>query len=136
MRLRRLEHRFGRLIVASMPVDQLKRVRRICLIFPDATEKKAWERIPTFRIRDTIFAMFTDNYRNDGRIALWLAAEFGMLEELVAREPDRYFVPDNKRRPGWIGVLLNQIDDKTLKMRAREAYELIAEKTQTKWKRR
>jgi hypothetical protein len=55
-----------------------------------------------------------------------------MLEELVAREPGRYFVPCNKRRPGWIGVILDRIDDKTLKKRAREAYELIAEKTQTK----
>jgi hypothetical protein len=80
--------------------------------------------------------MFTDNYRNDGRIALWLATDFGMLEELVTREPHRYFVPYNKRRPGWVGVVLDKIDDKTLKIRAKEAYELIAEKTQTKKKRR
>jgi len=120
--------------VSKMAVDQLKRVRRICLAFPEATEKEAWGRIPTFRIRNNIFAMFTDNYRNDGRIALWLAADFGMLEELVAREPARYFVPCGTRRPGWVGVLLDKNDDKTIKKRVGEAYALIAEKTHAKRK--
>jgi predicted DNA-binding protein (MmcQ/YjbR family) len=119
-------------MVGTMPVDQLKRVRRICLALPEVTEKFAWDRIPTFRIRDNIFAMFTDNYRDDGRVALWLAADLGMQEELVARAPARYFIPVNKRRPDWIGVILDKNDDETIKERVREAYELIAEKTQTK----
>jgi predicted DNA-binding protein (MmcQ/YjbR family) len=112
-----------------MPVNQLKRVRRICLALPGASEKEAWGRIPTFRVGDSIFAMFTDNYQNDGRVALWLAAEFGVLEELLARYPERYFAPRQTRRPGWIGVLLDQNDDASIQKHVRDAYELIGEKT-------
>ena len=38
---------------------EVARLRRICLKLPDAVEKETW-RIPTFRVRDKIFAMAHD----------------------------------------------------------------------------
>lgn len=115
---------------ASVAIDQLKRARRICLSFPEAVEKEAWG-APTFRIRNKIFATFDDHHVR-GRIALVLAADFGVQEELMARQPDRYFVPPYVGHRGWIGIHLDKNDDKTVKLRVRESYELIAAKAGVK----
>jgi len=103
-------------------IDHLKRVRKICLALQDTIEKEAWG-APTFRVRKKMFAMFADNHHDDGRIALWLRAEPGTQEKLVAREPQCYFVPPYVGCQGWIGVHLDKNDDKRLKERVLEAYD-------------
>jgi hypothetical protein len=118
-----------------MAVDQEKRARRICLSFPETTEKEAWG-TPTFRVKGKLFAMFADNHHNDGRVALWLAADFGMQEELIARKPKNYFVPPYVGCNGWIGVHLDKNDDKTVRQRVIEAYDLTLEKAQAKRKQK
>ncbi len=39
-----------------------------------------------------MFAMFVNNHHNDGRVALWNAAD-GVQEMLVDADPERFFVP-------------------------------------------
>ena len=86
--------------------DPLARLRVICLALPEATEKIAWGE-PTFRVREKMFAMFTDNHHGDGRVALWCKAPPGVQEILVGAAPDRFFVPPYVGHKGWIGVRLD-----------------------------
>jgi hypothetical protein len=81
----------------------LKRVREMCLSFPETAEKEAW-RAPTFRVRGKMFAMYMDDHHGDGRTALWLNAEPGIQEMLVESDPARFFVPPYQGPYGWIGV--------------------------------
>src|SRR5258708_22412761 len=60
----------------------LERLRAICLALPDAIEKETWE-IPTFRVRDKIFAMAHD----PGTV--WCKAPRGTQEILVGAAPER-----------------------------------------------
>ena len=108
-----------------MSDDQLKRVRRICLALPEATEKTAWG-APTFRVRDKQFAMFAENHHGDGRIALWCHAPKGAQEVLIASEPERFFRPPYVGPRGWIGLLLKAHSDEQLALHVREAYCMVA----------
>jgi len=80
------------------------RLRQICLALPEAVEKETWE-IPTFRVRDKIFAMHT----SDGdRPSLWCKAPPGSQAILVGADGDRFFVPPYVGHKGWIGVRLDR----------------------------
>ena len=110
-------------------VDQFKRVRKLCLALPDATEKEAWRR-PTFRVRNKMFAAFVDDHHNDGRLAMWCHAPKGKQEVLVAAEPDRFFRPPYLGPKGWLGVMLELVSDGELADHIEEAYRQVGSKKQ------
>lgn len=83
----------------------LKRVRQLVAKLPDTLEKEAWE-APTFRVDGRIFAMYSDNHHNDGRIALWLAAPAGAQAAFISADPERFFKPPYVGPSGWIGIRL------------------------------
>jgi hypothetical protein len=61
---------------------QLKRVRRICLALPGASENISHGE-PTFFVKKRVFAMFSNNHHNDGHIAVWIPAPPGEQEALI-----------------------------------------------------
>ena len=84
-------------------VRSLDRLRGICLALPQATEKETWG-IPTFRVKDKIFAMGFD-------AAVWCKAPDGVQAILVGAAPARFFVPPYVGRRGWIGFRLDAATD-------------------------
>ena len=82
----------------------LDRLRAICLALPEAAEKETWD-IPTFRVRDKIFAMAHD----PGTV--WCKAPRGVQAILVGAAPDRFFVPPYVGPRGWIGFRLDHVYD-------------------------
>ncbi len=87
--------------------DPLGRVREICLALPETTEKLTWDTVPTFRVRDKIFAQYEANHHGDGRVSLWCKAPPGIQDILVGSDPAQFFVPPYVGHHGWIGVRLN-----------------------------
>ena len=85
----------------------LTQVRAACLALPDTTEKIAWGE-PTFRVRERLFVMFTDNHHGDGRLAIWVNAAPGAQEAFTASDPESYFVPPYVGPSGWLGVRLDR----------------------------
>src|SRR5262245_7507442 len=90
--------------VSDAPVDRL---RAICLMLPEATEKETWGDA-TFRVRDKIFAM---ERRGDGRVSVWLKAPPGSQHVLVGADPERFFVPPYVGHKGWVGMRLDRDPD-------------------------
>ncbi len=110
-----------------MSGDPVIRLRRLCLGFPEATEKEAWGD-PTFRVRDKIFAM---PKRGDGRLSLWCKALPGVQEALVSFDPARFFVPPYVGGHGWIGIRLDTVpepDWDEIADLVRQSYEMTAPK--------
>jgi hypothetical protein len=105
----------------------LERSRRACLSLPEATEKLAWG-APTFRVKEKLFAMFSDGHHGDGRISLLCHAPKGAQVVLVSSEPHRYFVPPYVGPKGWIGLILSEFGYEELLERVREAYVQVAPK--------
>ena len=110
-----------------MPPSPLTRLRKLCLALPEAHEVEAWGE-PTFRVRKKIFAMFANNHHRDGRVALWCNAPLGVQEMLVASAPEKYFVPPYVGVKGWIGLVLDQLDDAEIEEQVIQSYCMIAPK--------
>jgi predicted DNA-binding protein (MmcQ/YjbR family) len=83
----------------------LERLREICLALPEAEERETWE-LPTFRVRDKIYAMFVED--EDDRPAFWAKAPPGNQTHLVEADPERFFVPPYVGHKGWIGMHLDR----------------------------
>jgi hypothetical protein len=108
--------------------SRLERLRRICLTFPEASEKQAWGD-PTWRVRDRIFAMQKGNFEG-GRPSVWLKAGEGVQGLLVGSAPERFFVPPYVGHKGWVGVHLDgrKVDWEELADLVEESYRLVAPK--------
>ena len=91
--------------------DALRRVRRLCLALPEATERLS-HGSPCFFVRDkSTFVMFMDDHHGDGRLALWCAAPAGVQEILIGVDPEQFFRPPYVGYRGWIGVRLDRGPD-------------------------
>ncbi|HEX2094588.1 MAG TPA: MmcQ/YjbR family DNA-binding protein [Longimicrobiaceae bacterium] len=108
-----------------MSTDALARVRRICLALPEAWEKEAWGE-PTFRVKKRLFAMYDNHHHGSGHIALWCNAPLGVQEHLVRSEPEKYFVPPYVGVNGWIGIVLDRVDDAELEAQVVQSYCMVA----------
>jgi hypothetical protein len=106
-------------------VDELSRVRRICLALPETTEQVAWGE-PTWRVRRKLFAMFANDHHRDGRVAVWCNAPLGVREHLVRNAPDIYFVPPYAGVKGWIGIVVARATDEALASHLLESYCMVA----------
>jgi hypothetical protein len=110
-----------------MNKDHLERVRRICLAMPEAWEKLSHGE-PTFFVGKKVFAMFSNNHHNDGRIAVLCPAPPGFQEMLIEAEPEKFYKPPYVGVRGWIGIHLNRIQDEELASHLRQAWRMIAPK--------
>jgi len=110
--------------------DELRRVRKICLALPEATERLS-HGSPAFFVRDKkTFVMYLDDHHGDGRLALWCAAPPGAQTELVASDPERFFRPPYVGHRGWLGVRLDRSPDWTeIAEIIQDAYRQVAPKS-------
>ena len=104
--------------------DQIERVRRICLALPGATEKLSHGE-STFFVGKRVFAMFSNNHHNDGHVAVWIPAEPGAQESLVASFPEIYYRPPYVGVKGWVGIELSDIGNEELASHIGEAWQMI-----------
>ena len=81
----------------------IARLRILCMALPEAEERETWD-IPTFRVRDKIFAMA---HPDKGRPSVWMKAPRGTQAILTEAAPDRFFSPPYVGHKGWIGVWLD-----------------------------
>ena len=107
--------------------DHLRRVRRICGLFPETVEKLSHGE-PTFFVGKKVFAMFANNHHNDGHVAVWLPAPPGFQATLIGASPETYFRPPYVGVRGWIGIELDLIGDEELASHVLEAWRLVAPK--------
>jgi hypothetical protein len=105
----------------------LRRIREICLAFPE-TSARLSHGAPTFFVRDKkAFLMVLTDHHGDGRFAIWCAAADGMQGMLVDADPERFFVPPYVGHRGWLGVRLDRaLDWDELAGIAEDAYAEVA----------
>ncbi len=109
---------------------QLTRVRALCLVLPEVSERLSHS-APTFFVRGKAsFVMFHDDHHGDGRLAIWCAAPAGMQELVLDAAPERYFRPPYVGHRGWLGVHLDDaLADAELEGVIEDAYRTRAPKT-------
>jgi hypothetical protein len=72
------------------------------------------------------FAWLLVDHHGDGRLALCIKAPAGEMEELVAADPSRYFVPAYLGKSGWVGVVIDPA--------SRPSWDGIAELLRQAWR--
>ncbi len=106
---------------------QIERVRRICLSLPGT-----WEKIshgePTWFIAKKVFAMFSNNHHGDGHVAVTVPAAIGIQEMLITKSPKKFYRPPYVGVRGWVGIEIDRVTDKELRLHIEEAWRLIAPK--------
>jgi len=108
--------------------DPLARLREVCFSLPEVTEKEAWGEA-TFRVKEKMFAMVSNNHHNDGIVAVWCKAPLGMQELLIDADPERFYKPPYVGPNGWIGVRLDRkVDWEELHGLLAEAWRMTAPK--------
>ena len=107
-----------------MTTDHLARVRKICLALPGATERISHGE-PTFFVRGKVFVMFANNHHGDGRIAVWLPVPEGMQQGIIDAAPQAFFNPPYVGTRGWVGIVLDRIEDAELESHIELAWDLV-----------
>ena len=107
--------------------EVLERIRKICLAFPETSERLS-HGAPTFFIRGKrAFLMVLTNHHGDGRFAIWCAAPDGVQQLLTDADPEKFFVPPYVGHRGWLGVRLDRgLDWHELAGIEEDAYPYVA----------
>lgn len=107
----------------------MTRLRKICLAFPEATERLSHAE-PTWFVRGKkVFVMLSDHHHDD-RVGFWAPAPPGAQEALTRSDPERFFVPPYVGGKGWVGVRLDvpDIDWEEIEEIVEDAYRMVAPK--------
>ena len=109
-----------------MPADPLPRLRRLCLSFPETSERLSHGE-PTWFVRDKkVFVTYADHHHDD-RLGFWCAAPPGAQEAALASGDPRFFRPPYVGHRGWLGIYLDlPIDWELVDDAVEEAYRTIA----------
>lgn len=114
-----------------MTADPLTALRLLCLALPETTERLSHGE-PTWFVRgEKTFVMYADRHHDD-RVGFWCAAQPGVQQELVAEEPDRFYVPPYVGHRGWLGVRLDvDVDWTEIGEIVTDAYRTVAPRVLT-----
>ncbi len=105
----------------------LKRLRAICLAFPETSERLSHGQSAFFFREKRSFAN-TDTYHHGAEhYSVWLAAPLGAQDVLVRSDREHFFVPPYVGYRGWVGATLdNDPDWDALERILADAYALVA----------
>lgn len=96
-----------------MGASDLERVRQIALALPEVSERLS-HGATCFFVREKRPICYFHDHHNDDRVSLWCPAPPGAQEDLVRREPERFFKPTPSAKgtfSGWLGVFLDTSPD-------------------------
>ena len=120
-------------ITSPAALAALEKLRDITATFPEVSERPS-HGTPTFFIRDkkVLTHLWEDHHGVEG-VYLWCPAPPGVQAELVALEPERFFVPPYVGARGWLGVRIETESDwDEVTEILRDAYRLVAPKSLVK----
>lgn len=106
----------------------MRRLRAICLGFPEVTERPS-HGTPTFfvRGRSAFVNAWLEGHHDHAFPHLWCAAALGAQAALLAEDGERFFIPPYVGHRGWVGVRLDtDIEDGLLAELCEDAYRTVA----------
>ena len=116
--------------MATRATDRETRLRKICLAFPETSERLSHS-APTwfFKGKKSFLMLLHHGHHQNQFPHFWCAAGPGVQEDLIAEDPLRFFRPPYVGSRGWLGVRLDGKPDWALIERlCAEAYRVVAGK--------
>ena len=101
--------------------EHLRRVRHICSGLPNTSEKLS-HGSPTF-FHKKVYCRFTKN--GEERVVVWIPVPPGEQAALIRSAPAVYFRPPYVGVYGWVGIMLDQIEDEELAVHLHTAWKMM-----------
>jgi phosphoribosylglycinamide formyltransferase-1 len=110
--------------------ERLARLLEICLALPEAEVVNPGGEHRTLIVRNKKFAYYLDDHHGDGIIAICGKTSFVEQAELVATEPDRYYMPSYIGPRSWVALRLDapEVDWDEVAGLVTASYRLVAPK--------
>lgn len=117
------------MVISVSQSSPLERLSDILLALPEVEREDAG-RHAGFKVRERTVAWFTEDHHGDGMIGVTCKAHPGENEALIARSPERYFMPSYLGAKGWVGLRLDtpSVDWREVGHLVSESYRLVAPK--------
>ena len=111
-----------------MSDEPLERLRAIVEALPETRETVS-HGAPTFWGGKKTFAVYHVGHYDEGRRGVWIKAEDGAQEALIASDPARFYRPKYVGPSGWVGVRLEgEVDWDELRQLLEDGWRLVAPK--------
>lgn len=105
----------------------VERLRRLCMALPEANERLSHGEPTWFAGKGKVFAMLDNHHHGSRHLAVWLPMPFGVQEDLLETDAERFFKPPYVGPKGWVGVVLDTKPDwKLVEQLIRDAYAFVA----------
>ncbi len=91
--------------MVTVTVIDAEDVRRIALSLPETVEKEAWS-MPTFRVAGKMFVTVPDD-----ETSFAVRCPRHERTELIAAEPEKFWVPPHEAGSAWVRVRLAALED-------------------------
>jgi hypothetical protein len=101
--------------------EHLGRVRHICSGLPNTTEKLS-HGSPTF-FHKKVYCRFTQT--DEERAVVWIPVPPGEQVALIRSAPGVYFRPPYVGVHGWVGIMLDRIEDEELGAHLHDAWKMM-----------
>jgi hypothetical protein len=113
----------------SRASDLLRKVSDICLALPEASVEHSSSHA-TFRVRKKVSAYFLDDHHGDGIVSVCVKTQLGENQDLVKRDPERFYLPAYIGPRGWAGFRLDvpPVRWNEVKELVRSSYRAVAPK--------
>ena len=97
--------------IAPRDAPLVKRLRQLCLAFPEAGERLSHGEPTWFAGKGKVFAMLDNHHHGSAHLSVWLPQPADVQETLIEADPERFFRPPYVGPSGWIGVVLDKRPD-------------------------
>jgi len=115
--------------IAPRDAPLVKRLRQLCLAFPEAGERLSHGEPTWFAGKGKVFAMLDNHHHGSAHLSVWLPQPADVQETLIEADPERFFRPPYVGPSGWIGIRLDRNADwAEVNELIRDAYRLVAPK--------
>jgi predicted DNA-binding protein (MmcQ/YjbR family) len=88
---------------------RLVRLTEVCLALPEATRRDMGQHA-AFLVRKKTFAYYLCNHHGDGIVAVTCKVPLGENMDLVAMDPEKFYLPAYIGPKGWVGLRLDRGD--------------------------
>ena len=102
-------------------------LRKLCLSFPEANERRSHGEPTWFAGKGKVFAMLDNHHHGGAHVSVWLPQPLGVQEMLIECDPEQFFRPPYVGPSGWVGVVLDGKPDwASVAQLIRDAYVHVA----------
>ena len=83
---------------------RLAKLRELCSTLPQVKFEPVGERHFAMKVGPKTFAWYLNDHHGDGMVSVCAKSTLARQRELVAADPQRYFVPAYVGKAGWVGL--------------------------------